>query len=108
MSLYTDKSKGILSEQRFLKMTSTLEQEQEQNKARMQEIALTLHETDSRDSDVRQFIKEIRQYSTITELDEVILNQLIDKIFISAVEEIDGEKVQKVKICYNFVGDITE
>ncbi len=36
---------------------------------------------------------------------------MIDRILISAVEEveeIDGEKVHKVKICYNFVGDITE
>lgn len=57
---------------------------------------------------MRQFIREIRQYSTITELDEVILNRLIDKIFISTVEKIDDKKVQKVKICYNFVGDITE
>ncbi len=89
-------------------MTGILEQEQEQNKARRQEITLTLHEANSRDSDVCQFIKEIRQYSIITELDEVILNRLIDKVFISVVEEIDGEKVQKVEIFYNLVDDITK
>ena len=60
-------------------MTETLEQEQTDNKARMQ---------------------------AITELDETILNRLIDKIFISVVEVIDGEKVQKVRIVYNFVGVI--
>ena len=35
MSLYADKAKGILAEQRFLRMTETLEQEQTYNKARM-------------------------------------------------------------------------
>ena len=40
------------------------------------------------------------------ELDEAILNRLIDKIFISAVEVICGEKVQKVCIVYNLVGEI--
>ncbi len=43
---------------------------------------------------------------SITELDEVILNWLIDKIYISAVEVIDGEKIQKIHIVYSFAGEI--
>jgi len=39
-------------------------------------------------------------------LDETILNRLIEKIVISEVEVVDGEKVQKVRIVYNFVGEI--
>ncbi|NBJ90897.1 recombinase family protein [Acutalibacter sp. 1XD8-36] len=106
MSLYADKARGILTEQRFLRMTETLEQEQTDNKARMQAITDELRIASSADSDVRRFIGEIREYASITELDEAILNRLIDKIFISAVEVIDGEKVQKVRIVYNFVGEI--
>ena len=107
MSLYTDKAKGILTEQRFLRLTETLEQEQADNKARMQAITDELRIASSADSDVRRFIREIQEYASITELDEAILNRLIDKIFISAVEVIDGEKVQKVRIVYNFVGEIS-
>lgn len=107
MSLYTDKTKGILTEQRFFRMTEMLEQEQADNKARMQAITDELRIANSADSDVRQFIGEIREYASITELDEAILNRLIDKIIISAVEVVDGEKVQKVRIVYNFVGEIT-
>ena len=55
---------------------------------------------------MRRFIEEIREYASITELDETILNRLIDRINISAVEVIDREKVQKVRIVYNFVGEI--
>ena len=106
MSLYADKAKGILTEQRFLRMTETLEQEQTENKARMQEITDELRIASSADSNVQRFIGEIREYASITELDESILNRLIDKIIISAVEVIDGEKVQKVRIVYNFVGEI--
>ena len=106
MSLYADKAKGILTEQRFLRMTETLEQEQTDNKARMQAITDELRIASSADSDVRWFIGEIREYASITELDEAILNRLIDKIYISAIEVIDGEKVQKVRIIYNFVGEI--
>ena len=106
MSLYADKTKGILTEQRFLRMTETLEQEQHDNKSRMQDITDELRIASSAEDDVRRFIGEIQAYASITELDEAILNRLIDKIFISAVEVIDGEKVQKVRIVYNFVGEI--
>ncbi|RKJ38455.1 DUF4368 domain-containing protein [Acutalibacter sp. 1XD8-33] len=106
MSLYADKARGILTEQRFLRMTERLEQEQTDNKTRMQAITDELRIASSADSDVRRFIGEIREYASITELDETILNRLIDKIIISAVEVVDGEKVQKVRIVYNFVGEI--
>ena len=106
MSLYADKARGILTEQRFLRMTERLEQEQTDNKTRMQAITDELRIASSADSDVRRFIGGIREYASITELDEAILNRLIDKIYISAVEVIDGEKVQKVRIVYNFVGEI--
>ena len=108
MSLYADKAKGILTKQRFLRMTETLEQEQADNKTRMQEIADELRTASSADSDVRRFIEEIQEYASITKLDEAILDRLIDKIYISAVEVIDGEKVQKVRIIYNFVGEIAK
>ena len=87
-------------------MTETLEQEQADNKARMQAITDELRSVSDTEDDVRRFIGEIRECASITELDETILNRLIDKIIISAVEVIDGEKVQKVRIIYNFVGEI--
>jgi len=107
MSLYVDKTKGVLTEQRFLRMTETLEQEQAGNKARMQEITDELRTANDVENDVHRFIGQIREYSSITELDEAILNRLIDRIYISAVEVIDSEKVQKVRIVYNFVGEIS-
>lgn len=60
-SLYSDKSKGILSEQRFMKLTSTLETEQEQNQCRMQELTQMMRQTDGQENDVRNFIGEIPQ-----------------------------------------------
>ena len=99
-------AKGILTEQRFLRMTETLEQEQADNKARMQAITEDLRTASSADSDVRRFIEEIWEYASFTELYETILNRLIDKTFINAVEVVDGEKVQKARIIYNFLGEI--
>ena len=52
------------------------------------------------------FIREIRQYATIQELDHGILNRLISRILVGKVKKIDGEKFQEIEIIYNFVGEI--
>ena len=107
MSLYTDKAKGILTEQRFLKLTASLEQEQEANRKRLQDLMLVMRRTDEQESDVRTFMQEIRKYAAIQELDEAVLNRLISKILVGEVKKVDGQKCQEVKIVYNFVGEIS-
>lgn len=82
LSLYTDKAKGIPSEQRFVKLTAAIEQEQEANRRRLQGLAEMMRHSDEQESDMRSFISEIRQYATITELDEAVLHRLISKILI--------------------------
>ena len=106
LSLYTDKAKGILTEQRFMKLTSALELEQEANQKRLQDLALMMRRTDEQESDVRTFIREIRKYAAIQELDEAVLNRLISKILVGEVQKVDDQKFQQVKIIYNFVGEI--
>lgn len=81
LSLYTDKAKGILSEHRFMKLTAALEQEQE--------------------SGIRTFIREIRQYTAIKELDETMLHRLINKVLIDKVKKVDGQNVQEIRIVYS-------
>ena len=106
LNLYTDKAKGILSEQRFVKLTAAMEQEQEENQRRLQELMRMLQQSDAQESDVRTFIREIRQYTTIQELDETVLNRLINRILVGEVKKVEGQKVQDVRIVYNFVGEI--
>ena len=106
LSLYTDKAKGILTEQRFMKLTAALEQES--NQKRLHDLAVMQSRADAQESEVRTFIKEIRRYSAIEVLDEAVLNRLISKILIGEVKKVDGQKVQEVKIVYNFVGEIPE
>ena len=108
LSLYTDKAKGILTEQRFVKLTAALEQEQESNQKRLHDLAMMQSRADAQEGEVRTFIKEIRRYATIEELDEAVLNRLISRILIGEVKKVDGQKVQEVRIVYNFVGEIPE
>ncbi len=106
LNLYTDKAKGILSEQRFVKLTAAMEREQGENQKQLKELTLSLRRSNEQESDVRTFIREIRQYAAVRELDEGILNRLISRILVGEVKKVDGEKFQEIKIIYNFVGEI--
>ena len=39
-------------------------------------------------------------------VDETVLNRLISRILVGEVKKVDGQKVQEVRIVYNFVGEI--
>ena len=106
ISLYADTAKGILTEKRFLKLTDAMEKEQESNQNRMQEIAALISEEEHSEGDVQMFIGEIRRYAAITELDEIVLNRLINRILIGEPMKVDGIKTQEVRIVYNFVGEL--
>lgn len=67
-----------------------------------------LQQSDVQESDVRTFIQEIRQYAIIQELDETELNRLISRILVGEVKKVEGQKTQKVRIVYNFVGEIAK
>ena len=108
LNLYIDKAKGILSEQRFMKLTVTMEQEQEENQRRLQKLMRMLQQSDAQESEVRTFVREIRQYATIQEVDETVLNRRISRILVGEVKKVDGQKTQEVRIVYNFVGEIAK
>ena len=56
-----------------------MENEQESNQNRMQEIAPLISEEEHSEKDVQMSMEEIRRYATITELDETVLNRLINR-----------------------------
>ena len=55
-------------------------------------------------SSIEKFTEQISGYAGITELNFKIINQLIEKIFVSESVEIDGQKIQRVTIHYKFIG----
>ena len=93
LSPYTDKAKGIVTVQRFVKLTAALEQEQEANQKRLHDLAVMQGRADAQENEVCTFIQEIRHYAAIQELDEAVLNRLISRIVVGEVQKADGQKV---------------
>ncbi|MDE7310872.1 MAG: DUF4368 domain-containing protein [Eubacterium sp.] len=49
----------------------------------------------------------IKDYAEIEELSAALLNTLIEKVAVGESKEVDGERIQEVKIYYKFIGNIS-
>ena len=49
----------------------------------------------------------IKDYAGIEELSAALLNTLIEKVTVGEPKEVDGERIQEVKIYYKFIGNIS-
>ena len=54
------------------------------------------------------FVRVAHHQHQVLQALQAVLNRLISKILVSEVKKIDGQKVQEVRIIYNFVGEIPE
>ena len=81
--------------------------EQTQLDARIAALKSAMEQADQSAEDAGKWVKLIRQYSEITELDAPLLNTLIEKILIhEGTKGPDGVREQEVEIFYRFVGKI--
>ena len=76
---------------------------EEKVKADQQEVDTC--EQNKRDFD--GFAAIIHKYVRIKELTPAIVNEFIKKIIVHAPEKVDGKRVQKVDIVFNFVGELS-
>ena len=88
-------------------MLDGFETEQTQLRTHCEQLRIVIAEDKDKTDDVERFIKLVRQFTDITELTTVIANSLIEKVFVGQAEKIDGQQRQKVKIIYNFIGDVS-
>ena len=104
--LYEDNVSGKLSDDRFNKFLADYEKEQTDIQLKTEDTKETIKEIQANQRDTDSWIKLIRNYTKITELDRTVLGELVDKITIGEAREIDGNKVTGVTMYYRFVGAV--
>ena len=105
--LYEDKVKGNISERNFQMMSRKYEEEQTELQKRIDEIGAEVSEEDNKADNAEQFIKLIKEYAGIKELDAALLNTLIEKITIGERRKTEDGITQEVRIYYKFIGHIS-
>lgn len=105
-NLYEDRVFKRISEERYFVMSASLENEEAQLKERYNELQIKLTHYTKQSKSVQEFADLLEQYITITELDAVLLNTLIEKIVIHEQIDEDGNKVMPIEIYYRFIGNV--
>ena len=105
-SLYEDKVAGILSEERYLKLSDTYETEQAGLKERVKTLKSEIAKAKEDDDKILDFMMLIYKYNSFEELTPEILRAFIEKVVVHEKTKVDGHYRQTVEIFYNFVGAI--
>ncbi len=102
--LYEDNVSQKISDERFMQFSNEYEEEQRQIK----ETVLNLEKEIADDAETAvntdKFLKLIRKYTHIEELNATILREFIEKIMVHEKVKQDGITTQQIDIYYNFIG----
>lgn len=105
--IYEDMTFGVISKERYIKMSENMENELAALKARSSEIAGILNENEKIADNAARFTDLIERYTDITELDYELLHTLIEKIYVHERENTNGKTIIKVDIYYRFIGNVS-
>ncbi len=104
--LYEDNITGKLSDERFMKMSQNYEQEQSKLKDVISTAKQELSAQENQSMDISRFMQRIHKYTKMTELSVEIANELINKIIIYKPEGNKRNRILKIEIHYNFIGNL--
>lgn len=103
--LYEDNIEGKISDERFAKMSTDYEAEQQTLEARTKELKTLIAAEQERSANVDSFLASVKKYTDITELNAEIIREFVEKVYVYQSTYFCGKKVQKIKIVWNCIGD---
>jgi len=104
--LYEDYVLGNLRAERYKKMSADYEAEQEHLKVNVAESEDWLKKQQDMSDGLNSFLALTRKYVDVEELTQTIVNEYIKQIVVFAPDKSSGHRQQKIKIIFNFVGDM--
>ena len=103
-SLYEDKVAGILSEERYLKLSDTYETEQADLTEKAQMLKAEIEKDKKEKDEILDFLCLVEKYSSIEELTPEIIRSFVDRIIVHEKRKENGHYRQEIEIVYNFIG----
>ena len=105
--IYEDNVSGKLTDDRFRNLSFHYDKEQQELKIKIEQLLNEIEIKEKKETDLTQFVSNVKKYTEIAELTPEILNELIEKIAIHQTQKINGKKVQEIDIYYRGVGIIS-
>lgn len=104
--LYEDNLLGKISDERFVKLSQSYEEEQKQLQTSISDLTEKLAKQQEDNLNISKFMTRILKYTELPELTVEIVNELIDKIVIQKPTGTKRNRIIQVDIYYNFVGKL--
>ena len=112
-SLYEDKVRGVITEERFLQMSQTCEREQADLKAETSALQAELEMWKDEKDKAGSFVALVRKYTRIEELTTPMLYEFIDKVVIheavwseaTETQKRKGTRSQRIDVYLKYIGD---
>lgn len=104
--LYEDHVLGSLPEDRYQKMTSDYEAEQERLKTEIMALEAWIETQQEANDNYDCFSALVEKYVDIPVLTPTIVNEFIKKIVVHAPDKSSGKRRQQIEIIFNFVGQV--
>ena len=105
-NLYEDKVCGNLTDERFVKMSQSYEQEQRELKERAYYLQQELSKAKEQSDNVTRFMCSVKKYTKIAELTPEIVREFVQKVVVYQAEKVNGRRMQRIDIYFNGVGQI--
>ena len=106
--LYGDRTKGIITVERFQLMLDSYEGKQATLKAKASEYEHMLDEVQEQTANADRFISLIRKRTDISELTAEVVNDFVAKILIGEAEHTGWrQKKQPIEVSFNYIGNIS-
>ena len=104
--LYEDNLLGKISDERFVKLSQSYEEEQRQLQTSISDLTEKLAKQQEDSLNISKFMARISKYTKLPELTVEIVNELIDKIVIHKPTGTKHNRIIQIDIYYNFIGKL--
>lgn len=104
--LYEDNLLGKISDERFVKLSQSYEEEQKQLQISISGLTEKLAKQQEDSLNISKFMARISKYTELPELTVEIVNELIDKIVIHKPTGTKRNRIIQIDIYYNFIGKL--
>ena len=104
--LYEDNLLGKISDERFVKLSQSYEEEQHQLQTSISDLTERLAKQQEDKLNISKFMTRISKYTELPELTVEIVNELIDKIVIHKPIGTKRNRIIQIDIYYNFIGKL--
>ena len=104
--LYEDNISGKISDERFIKLTETYENEQRQLQIKITTLEKYLADAQGKTVNLKTFLQYVQKYTNLEQLDAEVIRTFVEKVIVYEREPGKKRRGVRLKIIYNCIGEI--